>query len=42
MTCGKSCGDGNVLAAGEIRPSKDTSITLPLKLSENKRPENVC
>ncbi len=36
MMCGESCRDGSILAVGEIRPSKDTSILLPSQLDENK------
>lgn len=36
MMCGESCGYGSILAVGEIRPSKDTSIPLPSQLVENK------
>lgn len=36
MMCGESCGEGSILAAGEIRPSEDTSILLPSQLPENK------
>lgn len=27
MMCGESCGDGSILAVGEIRPSKDISCS---------------
>lgn len=40
MMCGESCGDGSILAVGEIGPSKDTSILLPSWLFfENKEPK---
>lgn len=43
MMCGESCGDGSILAVGEIRPSKDTFILLlscgSVKRKKHKMPQ---
>lgn len=37
MMCGDSCGDGSILAVGEIRPREDTSLLLPSRLSDKTK-----